>query len=1196
MRSAFPKVIKTFTKLLVFSWIAVFLFIPACDNDSTVEGVPEKEFYRTGNAADEGTISDSIRTTDFGPVALSDHPINDALSLLHLNMDMNYRRPAYEEGYIMLARLPLIDTLSQSPFKLQGWADEMSHALQNSASRGLNDTFSVIADALGGNEEVYLASGNRPQHNTDLFEAYLYLCQTFGWTPHETDLNNLKNVGFSVIFDRHLGLLTHHLTDAAVLATEAYSDLSSKELERLRLSPERFFFPHDAQFNFLTAPTHVQVEIVSIVRKINFDKLFAAFDCVAKAVNTFRLFVDQGTLDSSLAARIFSDEKIRSGTVLTLPSPIGDIVFLGQDDNVFHGSGALVIDLGGNDRYTGEIGLGPTINGRMSVSVDLAGDDRYGRADSKSSQGVGIASIGLLADFGGDDRYVAGDMAQGCGIFGIGALWDTRGNDVYEMGLMGQGFGVFGIGLLTDRSGNDQYTIGGMGQGAGSTMGFGALIDGDGDDVYRAEWSPERSVLTADDWSHAQGAGLSIRSPDWRRNFSLYGGIGFLSDGSGDDSYHCSGGNCMGSAYFMSVGSLVDHSGNDRYFPMNGNGMGFAVHLASGIFIDKGGNDQYLAKKDSGGVGADRSVGMLVDYQGDDLYGPVSFGSKSALAEHDRNTDNDQTISSKTPHDYLALSSYASASRSKGFGFLIDYSGNDRYFAQRGHRSASCGAVIPPPEPHNWSHAVLIDLGGTDVHNSNDRKNNSYRIDLSHGLFYDVDLQDGIDEIQGLPYGVVIENQGNATLPKTLLPAFLKDEVLPLAGDNNFLRFSSIGRIVKLEPEIINAMVDVLSVSRHGELNHSLIEALNHYILQKEMTRDRTRHFEALLKANDPEVRTYAARTLGWWGVINSIEAVVAAVNDPDPEVRAHVYWAVGRLGRFGHLKVLREAVSSETSGHCKQEAVRAYHAILANKDIDDPNIHHEAKEALLLWAKDTDPIIRRDAAIGLRFIGLETEVIQSLTALLQDSDVYVKRATAISLTHLGKKEGIPVLIESLTFPSIDTREHYDQDLVKELAFFCGTDFTEELRYDHEIWREWWRKNEGKVDIKENLTIMKEIESAFESDNEKVGLVILERLLARHPENVVIKSRTIRFCKDWITFRLLARDSIDREVLERCLQLQKKLVEIEPNNPNSVSTLAGYYARLGRLDDATTAMKTAIHLDPGNAHYLKLLSYYESYK
>ena len=185
-----------------------------------------------------------------------------------------------------------------------------------------------------------------------------------------------------------------------------------------------------------------------------------------------------------------------------------------------------------------------------------------------------------------------------------------------------------------DQSGDDRYMISSLGQGTGSTMGYGALVDVDGNDKYLSERSVKRGNLVGDNWNHVQGAGLSIRSPEWTKQFSIYGGIGFLSDGAGNDVYFSSHGNCMGSSYFMSIGALVDHSGSDKYFPRGGAGLGFAVHLSNAIFIDRDGNDYYFGNKVTGGASADRSVAVMMDYNGNDVYGPtMDFARKEVEAE-----------------------------------------------------------------------------------------------------------------------------------------------------------------------------------------------------------------------------------------------------------------------------------------------------------------------------------------------------------------------------------------------------------------------------------------------------------------------------------------------------------------------------------------------------------------------------------
>ena len=1170
--------------------LALFLCsVLACSNDDMDSENSGIVVYQSQRKALKKNVMHSPRTTDIGLTYPSKTPIQDAFQLINLDKNNLNLPQAFKNNYIMLARLPFIDRISKSPFIFQNWADELSTQFQNSISIGTIDIFDLMLTTLDGSVLSTNLNNKSPKCSDNLTDAYRYLYRLFGLHPDKSAIQNIREAGFTPGFDQQLAHLICHFTHAAILTKEAYSDLSSDELESLSTYPEQYFYNSNNHFNFLTASTHAQSGVVSVARKIKFKRLFTAFKHLSTALDSFIQFNDD-SLNGDLSDRkIFTDEQSRSGHVLSLPSPIGEIKILGSDDNVYSGNAALIIDLGGNDWYKLNDRMKPLIDGRISLLVDISGDDKYESRDVKVSQGAGVTSIDILADLSGNDRYIAGDIAQGCGIYGIGMLLDSSGDDVYEMGVIGQGFAVIGMGLLVDRKGSDRYKISGMGQGAGSTLGFGGLIDGSGNDVYHADLNPDRSKLKLDHWSHAQGTGISVRSPDWRRNFSLYGGIGFLSDGSGDDIYKCSGGNCMGAGYFMSAGALVDHSGNDRYYPYNGNGMGFAVHHASGILIDKEGNDTYFAKNDSGGVGADYSIGFLADYQGNDIYGPIGDtpidpdNNHRVLKDHATPTEN-----------AMAKSSYASASRSKGLGILIDYNGDDRYFAQRGIRSASCGAVIPPPDPRDWSHALLIDLGGNDTYHPLNRRDNHYHIDLDHGVSYDVDISKPGQQILSGGKRVVEKIPDTLMGQNATIPNRTTNEILQLADLDNFSRFEGIGRILLSNPDIIDTLIEVLKSSQNTDLNLSLVEVLNHFILQKKMNRTRARHFEGLLRARDPEVRIYAARTLGMWNVSRSASAMVDALKVADPEVREHVMWAVGKIGKIDDLKELHEITMSQTSNQSKRQVAHTFLNILERNKKDRISHSGETKKVLLSWIVDPDTIVRKEAAVGLRYLESDQDVIHALSDSLLDRDVYVRRASATSLALLGVKEGLPVLIDSLKFPSIDTNEYYDKELVKDLAFFCGTDFTGSIRYNYRTWKDWWDKNGHTVDINENLAIMNHIQTAFYQDNEIDGMKIFDRLLVEYPENIVIKFRYKKFCQDWITFRLLTQERITPNILKRCLRLQKKIVELSPKDSYSRAELASFYMRLSRSDDAIAMMESAIQMAPENHNYHRRLEYYKS--
>ncbi len=206
----------------------------------------------------------------------------------------------------------------------------------------------------------------------------------------------------------------------------------------------------------------------------------------------------------------------------------------------------ILIDAGGSDFYRA--------NGPVQSAYDTQG------SFMGFSQGVGVGirpydsgGVGVLLDFGGDDRYEGGEFSQGGGYYwGAGLLYDATGDDLYFGSRYAQGFAAHqAFGMLYDLSGDDVYwAMTAAAQGAAWDQSIAALFDGDGDDVYRAQ-------------TLSQGAAA-------QQSRAL------LRDVAGDDVYWSSGRNTQGAAgdnayHFQpqnpvySLGVLVDEAGDDRY-------------------------------------------------------------------------------------------------------------------------------------------------------------------------------------------------------------------------------------------------------------------------------------------------------------------------------------------------------------------------------------------------------------------------------------------------------------------------------------------------------------------------------------------------------------------------------------------------------------------------------------------------------
>ncbi|MFH1143443.1 MAG: hypothetical protein V1774_02750 [Candidatus Eisenbacteria bacterium] len=325
-------------------------------------------------------------------------------------------------------------------------------------------------------------------------------------------------------------------------------------------------------------------------------------------------------LADTIAAHDFALESIH----IDIPTPAGRVRVDGTRGNeiAIPATGAfLVVDLGGDDRYTGPVGASSPLL-PLGAALDLEGADVYAGGDA--ALGAGVTGIGVLLDAAGSDTYDAGTVGQGVGHFGLGALIDLAGDDVYRVKYSGQGAGFFGIGVLLDLGGDDRYTVWSDGQGFGGVAGVGVLGDREGDDVYRAE--PDPAITGRPSYhsegkiavSNAQGCAMGRRG-DGADGHSWAAGIGALLDAAGDDRYEA-GNWAQGCGYWFGTGLLWDGAGNDTY-RANGWASASGAHFCIGAVIDESGDDLHAVAQNWGpAFGHDFTVALLLDGTGNDRY------------------------------------------------------------------------------------------------------------------------------------------------------------------------------------------------------------------------------------------------------------------------------------------------------------------------------------------------------------------------------------------------------------------------------------------------------------------------------------------------------------------------------------------------------------------------------------------------
>lgn len=390
-------------------------------------------------------------------------------------------------------------------------------------------------------------------------------------------------------------------------------------------------------------------------------------------------------------------ETLDAEILLDRETPAGRILLGGYGSHWYRDlDAAFILDLGGDDTYTGNNGGNNGWEVPFSVCIDLQGNDAY-ESTLRSCQGTGSLGIGALIDLEGDDNYIGLQWCQGTGYFGVGWLHDLSGDDVYRGRAFCQGTGLFGIGVLLDETGDDRYEGDYHVQAVGLAQGIGALIDRAGNDEYYAKGlhpTGYRDAGIFDAWS--QGCGMGFRT-------LASGGLGLLIDGAGRDRMEA-GNFSQGGGYYYGFGILQAQGRDDDVYIGSRYNQGFSAHQALGVFLEEGGDDFYTTRQGvAQGLAWDECVTLFVDSAGNDTYQGGTFFSQGASAHN-------------------------------SFCFFLDRGGRDTYEYASGPARAGANHY------HGGaSFSLFIDEGGSrDRYAAEGWENDTYRYEPTHGFFLDL--------------------------------------------------------------------------------------------------------------------------------------------------------------------------------------------------------------------------------------------------------------------------------------------------------------------------------------------------------------------------------------------------------------------------------------------------------------------------
>ncbi|MBL7986838.1 MAG: hypothetical protein JNJ94_02085 [Chlorobi bacterium] len=355
-------------------------------------------------------------------------------------------------------------------------------------------------------------------------------------------------------------------------------------------------------------------------------------------------------------------------------TPQGRCVIGGPGPNRYNGTFAFIMDVGGDDVYQ----LPPATVGSFRLLIDVKGNDLY--QSNTTGQAAGIGAVDMLVDIEGNDTYRAGMFSQGAGLLGVGILADFAGDDVYTARWCSQGAGFLGAGIIWEGGGADQYSAEVFSQAFGYARGYGAILEADGNDSYRAGWKiPDSRYPGRAHLAMSQGFGYGMRP--WTTGVGTDGGIGLLSDRQGNDLY-ASDFFSQGGSYWYALGILHDAQGYDRY-TAGQYSQGSGIHLSFGALLDDAGDDMYDAYHGlEQGNAHDWSSGCLEDRAGNDTYRGSTTSQGSAL--------------------------------NVSFAWLLDYQGDDQYYIRISDTTNSQGGGnFNRPRKHG-SLGLLLDMGRGD--------------------------------------------------------------------------------------------------------------------------------------------------------------------------------------------------------------------------------------------------------------------------------------------------------------------------------------------------------------------------------------------------------------------------------------------------------------------------------------------------
>lgn len=690
-------------------------------------------------------------------------------------------------------------------------------------------------------------------------------------------------------------------------------------------------------------------------------------------------------------------------------------------DYVYQNQVALACFRGNEDFEWTELGLKLHISNREQTTFDQNADffialGGHNTFITKSQ----TSPASLQINFKGNNEFIGSTFSQGCGCLGVGVLVNFEGTNVFYAKDFSQGCGFFGSGILANYGGHNQYEIDFFGQSS-ATFGSALLWDQDGECRYFAREGMAQAASST--------LGVSFLINSGNQNVYIAGTPGQAGKRAGGIGQGGSTGfrfyPWIGNASLYGGAAFLYSMGAENQYTNGWIGQGSAYFLGAGLLVDDGGKAIYKAEMDSQGQGLHLSAGLLLE-KGDDNLFNGGWGSLGSSA--DRSVG--MVINTGSNNTYIGtVQNQGTARKPKSLGVLVSLKGNNSYSFEK----LSNGNLQFPSSPLEWPRALFMTFG----------KNNSYSLNVDH-----------MHRGPGLNWGIPKHSHGFDRLNEPsfdyLMEKFPPQPILPFDPINGW--FS-------------NTAYRPLIIINHSDDLEDLIAEIPH------SNYDRRRQlYESidLFRFTHPQAKIDLS-------VLLSDPATA-----PEDQFNYAAIW-----GTYSDkiLKALKQGLIQ--SDHARQMAIRLVGTLappdlaipvlakVLNEDHSDSNRAYAAyylariatSESLAQLSLDQhSELVRYMAARGLRNSTAKKKTLSIVKPLFKDESFYVRRAAAMTAISLHDKAGIPILLETLEYNTLDTSENYGDNLYEELAKYVNVNFGT----NKDAWLTWWQESKESFEFSES--------------------------------------------------------------------------------------------------------------------------------